>query len=393
MKKFTLFLSALLFTMMSFAQLANGYEKITNITTLSAGDKVVLYCDEASLGVTGWNEDKDATVAETGWVEYDVEIVADSILFKDPSAGEYIAMTVKNSFKYAKDGSACKVNTSGIFYCTKYGADAGDYFLYQNNQKEKQYYRMYKDKSADSEQYKPFYVYKVTGVVDPDYVAAPKISGSENFRENTLVTIEASEGLKVYYTLDGTDPTNASTEYTAPFELTATTTVKAVAYDGDNASAVVEKTFTKMSILTCTEAVALCTATATTESYIVRGYVTEMIEAYNDKYKNITFWMADAQDGGQVLQAFRVKPVSDTDQEVKAGDYVEVVGTLVLYTKDGVSIPEINAGGSVEILEAAPSTAVDNVTVNQNITKFFENGQLVIIKNGVRYNAQGQMIK
>lgn len=226
-----------------------------------------------------------------------------------------------------------------------------------------------------------------------DFVATPAIAGEVNFLDKTTVSITAEEGLKVYYTLDGTEPTNASTEYTAPFELTATTTVKAVAYDGDKASAVVEKTFTKMSILTCTEAVALCTATATTESYIVRGYVTEMIEAYNDKYKNITFWMADAQDGGQVLQAFRVKPVSDTDQEVKAGDYVEVVGTLVLYTKDDVSTPEINAGGSVKILEAAPTTAIDNVTVDQNITKFFENGQLVIIKNGVRYNAQGAVVK
>lgn len=226
-----------------------------------------------------------------------------------------------------------------------------------------------------------------------DFVATPAIAGETDFMDKTTVTITAEDGLKVYYTLDGTEPTNASTEYTAPFELTATTTVKAVAYDGDNASAVVEKTFTKMSILTCTEAVALCTATATTESYIVRGYVTEMIEAYNDKYKNITFWMADAQDGGQVLQAFRVKPVSDTDQEVKVGDYVEVVGTLVLYTKDDVSTPEINAGGSVKILEAAPTTAIDNVTVDQNITKFFENGQLVIIKNGVRYNAQGAVLK
>lgn len=226
-----------------------------------------------------------------------------------------------------------------------------------------------------------------------DFVATPAIAGEVNFLDKTTVSITAEEGLKVYYTLDGTEPTNASTEYTAPFELTATTTVKAVAYDGDKASAVVEKTFTKMSILTCTEAVALCTATATTESYIVRGYVTEMIEAYNDKYKNITFWMADAQDGGQVLQAFRVKPVSDTDQEVKAGDYVEVVGTLVLYTKDDVSTPEINAGGSVKILEAAPTTAIDNVTVDQNITKFFENGQLVILKNGVRYNAQGAVVK
>lgn len=225
-----------------------------------------------------------------------------------------------------------------------------------------------------------------------DYVATPVISGEADFMDNTTVTITAEEGLEVYYTLDGTDPTNASIKYTAPFELTATTTVKAIAYNGDKASAVVEKKFTKMTILTCAEAVALCTNPATPGQHIIRGYVTEMIEAYNDQYKNITFWMADTPDGGQVLQAFRVKPVSDVEQALKVGDFVEVIGSLILYTKDGVSIPEVNAGGSVKLITAG-NTAVDNVTVNQQTTKFIENGQLIIVKNGVRYNVIGQVTK
>ena len=225
-----------------------------------------------------------------------------------------------------------------------------------------------------------------------DFVATPVISGEADFMDNTTVTITAEEGLEVYYTLDGTDPTKASTKYTAPFELTATTTVKAIAYNGDKASAVAEKTFTKMTILTCAEAVALCTDPATPGQHIIRGYITEMIEAYNDQYKNITFWMADTPDGGQVLQAFRVKPVSDVEQSLKVGDFVEVIGSLILYTKDGVSIPEVNAGGSVKLITAG-NTAVDNVTVDQQATKFIENGQLIIVKNGVQYNAQGQVIK
>ena len=225
-----------------------------------------------------------------------------------------------------------------------------------------------------------------------DFVATPVISGEADFMDNTTVTITAEEGLEVYYTLDGTDPTKASTKYTAPFELTATTTVKAIAYNGDKASAVAEKTFSKMTILTCAEAVALCTNPATPGQHIIRGYVTEMIEAYNDKYKNITFWMADTKDGGQVLQAFRVKPFSDVEQSLKVGDFVEVIGSLILYTKDGVSIPEVNAGGSVKLITAG-NTAVDNVTVDQQATKFIQNGQLIIIKNGVQYNALGQVIK
>ena len=38
-------------------------------------------------------------------------------------------------------------------------------------------------------------------------------------------------------------------------------------------------------------------------------------------------------------------------------------------------------------------TAIDNVAENQKATKVIENGQLFIIKNGVKYNAQGVVVK
>ena len=350
MKKFTLFLSALLISAMTFAAaLGTGYSKVTDITTLSAGDKVVLYCDDANLGVTGWNGNKDATVAETGWVEYVVEVVADSVLLKDASAEQYIAMTAKNSFKYTNSGSACKVNASGVLYCTKYGADAGDYFLHVNNYDGNVYYRMYKESSVQQNpnSYKPFYVYKVTGEVDENFVTPPTISGETSFMGATIVKITAAEDLTIYYTTDGTEPAKNpdnewENQYFGSFDINETTTVKAIAYDEDgNASAVVEKTFKKMEVLTCAEAAALCTTTASADKYIIRGYVTEIKDAYSTQYKNISFWMADTKDGGQVLQAFRAKPVETAGIDVKVGDYVEIVGNLILYGET----PEINTGG------------------------------------------------
>ena len=135
------------------AALGSGYSKVTDISTLSAGDKVVIYCDDESVGVTGFNTTtkKDATVAETGWVEYLVESATGGVLLKD--GDNYISLTTKNTFTYATTGSVCKVNSSGVLCCTLSGTD---YFLYKNST----YYRMYVDKSSTSS-YKPFYVYKV----------------------------------------------------------------------------------------------------------------------------------------------------------------------------------------------------------------------------------------
>lgn len=59
-------------------------------------------------------------------------------------------------------------------------------------------------------------------------VFAP-IEGSYN--DSVMVTItSATAGATIYYTTDGSVPTIMSTEYKAPFKLTATTTVRAMAY-------------------------------------------------------------------------------------------------------------------------------------------------------------------
>lgn len=181
-----------------------------------------------------------------------------------------------------------------------------------------------------------------------NYVAPPTISGVVDFLESTEATITAEEGLKIYYTLYGEDPTNESEEYTEPIEILWTTTVKAIAYDENgNASAVVEKTFKQIELVTCEEAVEAC-ADAGDEKYIVYGYVTGIKSEYSTQYKNIDFWIADSIDGGEVLLAFRAKPTTDTDINVKVGDYVKVFGNLQLYSKDDTETPEItNATYSV----------------------------------------------
>ena len=79
-----------------------------------------------------------------------------------------------------------------------------------------------------------------------DAVAAPVISGTTPFAESTSATITCSTaGASIYYTVDGSTPTSASTAYSGAIALTDTTTVKAVAVKDGVSSSVTTKVFTK----------------------------------------------------------------------------------------------------------------------------------------------------
>ena len=79
-----------------------------------------------------------------------------------------------------------------------------------------------------------------------------------------------------------------------------------------------------------------------------------------------------------------------SEQEVakidKVEDYVTVTFTAI---PDVVEIKETSGGYRIVSATVGASQGVDNVFEDAKAVKTFENGQLVIIKNGVRYNALG----
>lgn len=77
-------------------------------------------------------------------------------------------------------------------------------------------------------------VYGIPGL-EPTTVAVPVITPASNFYyepQNVTITCE-TENAVIRYTVDGTEPTEASTLYSAPFTVNATTTIKAKAWKED----------------------------------------------------------------------------------------------------------------------------------------------------------------
>ena len=76
-------------------------------------------------------------------------------------------------------------------------------------------------------------------------VNAPNFSGATQFEESTQVTMTGPTGASIFYTLDGSTPTDQSLEYEGPITLSETTVVKAIAIKDGVSSAVTSRTYTK----------------------------------------------------------------------------------------------------------------------------------------------------
>lgn len=162
-------------------------------------------------------------------------------------------------------------------------------------------------------------------------VSTPVITGNASFYETAEISIACStEGANVYYTLDGAEPTAESALYAAPFEINATTTVKAIAIKGEDKSAVAEKTFTKATVLTVAQALDLDLSTPVENQY-VKGIVSR-VESFNSNYGSITYWISDNGEQANELEVYGGLAMNgakfEAQDNLAVGDKVVVFGTL-----------------------------------------------------------------
>mgnify|MGYP003295560034 FL=1 len=370
MKKLFTILAAMLISMVSFAQ-TPVYELVP---TTGSNNSYAGNCDVTIAGIK-WNLTGNSTmqpwriggkgITNQDRALYSKTAMPFNISKIEVTHGTASGITV-NSFKVIVSDAA---NGAGVEIPVTFKASAtttielpagADYtnkyfkFLYNVT-----------NTSTSSNKYVQFTGAKFYAAQAADEAKAPTIEGEANFAEKTTVTITAAEGAKIYYTLDGTEPTNASTEYTAPFELTETTTVKAIAYEGEKKSIVMSSVFTKATVATCAEAAEAAMKVAsnnalTSTYYVIVGYVTEVIDKTLSSGQQ-RFWVSDTKGGANTLQSY----YCNVPRVLEVGDKVQMFGQLTKYNTN----PQMKNGQVTILPEDAPAATVivvENTTVAEN---------------------------
>ena len=137
--------------------------------------------------------------------------------------------------------------------------------------------------------------------------------------------------------------------------------------------------------------------------YAITGYISSIVEEFKADKGNMSFWMSDnLGEDPQEFQAFRVSCTEELAAKLRPGAKVKVTAKVTHFHQDAKpaegdqpekperTIYETAQGGSVELLQ---ESAVEVIRTDAPAVKFIENGQIIIIRNGVRYNVQGQLAK
>lgn len=241
------------------------------------------------------------------------------------------------------------------------------------------------------------YTYEDSSTPQPGEVAVPTLSLAEGtYWGKQTLTIGVPEGAAgVQYTLDGTDPKESNTAElitkATNLELSATTTVRAIAVDNnDNYSKEVSRTYTfvpsiantKETAYTTAEAIAIIDKTSDAqlkdEVVYVKGIVSKIVTPFDpdSKYGNVSFNVSvDGSTEGEQFLFFRTQKDAENiyteDPNIEVGAAVIGCGTILLYKdkKTQEEIYEFAAGNYLVEYKAPVEKLLKSIAISGEATK------------------------
>lgn len=411
MKRLSIFLAAIMACTVSFAV---DFKKVTTAPTDWSGEYLLVYENSESEAFVWNGVDAEAAYDKMAIADGKITANASTVTIKIASMEGGFSLSLNggtNNGKYVgqqSDKNGFVLNASALVNTiakTEEGVDivsAKAHIRFNNATTNGNRFRYYKSSSYTKQQ--PVQLYKkVSGVEIPatgialDKTALELTQYESATLKATLTPADATTDV-VWKSSDEKVATVANGVVTAVGEGTATITAAA-----GELTATCAVTVKEVTPITCAEAVEIAkkvsgnNVAAEGGKYVIRGYVTKL--AYTpaedmEKHGNYSAWMADTKDGGEVFMAYQAKPV-DGKTIATVGDYVEVVGDITKYTdKDNNTTYETMGKGNATIKVIGGATAVEEVEVAPaKAVKVVENGQLIIIRDGVRYNAVGAVME
>lgn len=207
-------------------------------------------------------------------------------------------------------------------------------------------------------------------------VEAPTFSpAAGTYAEAQTVTMSCTtDGAAIHYTTDGTEPDSNSDVYTTGIQVSTTTTFKAKAIKGDNASAVITATYHICSAenpYTVAQASAYTPATGTSSNVYIHGIVSAF---YNTSIvgdgNNYRYYISDDGTTTNQLIVYKGKGLNETTftnaNDLLVGDIVTIYGGLTTFS----NAPEVASGNYLVAWErpTIPSISAEDVALTYDAT-------------------------
>ena len=194
------------------------------------------------------------------------------------------------------------------------------------------------------------------------------VAGSYEDAQDVIISC-ATGNSRIYYTLDGTDPSEASTLYSSSIHVASYTTIKAIAYVNRVSSAIATATYHIVSAENpYTVAEALDFNEYPANGIYVHGIVSTAPTQSPTNNGELTYFISDNGEATDQLEIYKGKGLDNTvfsDQsDIQVGDIVTVFGNVVIYGSSN-PIKEF-AQGNYLVSWERPQSTEPSITVNPN---------------------------